>query len=373
MDNSVEEIPRQDISRIQKKLLKWYEENKRDLPWRQTSDPYRILVSEVMLQQTQVKTVIPYYQKFLGRFPSVGHLAAATSQDVLKAWEGLGYYARARNLHRAARMIMSDHGGCLPENDKSIQRLPGVGPYIAAAVLSIAFGQARAVVDGNVKRVLSRLFCMDSPVNATFGHKHFQAMASTLLEESRPGDFNQAMMELGALICKPDTPECSRCPLCGSCRAHRTGMVGGYPVREKRRGVPVHHVAVGVVWRGDRVLITRRKAEGLLGGLWEFPGGKVNDREAAEAACIREIKEETNIVVEVTGRISRVKHAYTHFKIDMDVFCCRYLSGKVRLAGPTAHRWITLEEIENYPFPKANHKFFKALYEYAAISPMPHG
>ena len=322
-----------------------------------------------MLQQTQVKTVIPYYQKFLNRFPSVRHLADAALQDVLKAWEGLGYYARARNLHRAARMIMTDHDGCLPEDDASIRRLPGVGDYIAAAVLSIAFGQARAVVDGNVKRVLARLFCMDFPVNAAPAHKHFQGVATTILEESSPGDFNQAMMELGALICKPDNPECSRCPVRGSCGALLTGMVDAYPSREKRKAVPVHHIAVGVIWRGNRVLITRRKAEGLLGGLWEFPGGKVKDREDAEAACMREVKEETNIDIEVTGRISRVRHAYTHFKIIMDVFCCRYLSGRVRLAGPTAHQWITLEEIENYPFPKANHKFFKALFNF----PVPRG
>ena len=367
MDKNIEGILPEDIKRIQKKLLEWYSGNKRDLPWRHTSDPYHILVSEVMLQQTQVKTVIPYYQAFLSRFPSVRHLAEATLQDVLKAWEGLGYYARARNLHRAARMIVTDHDGCVPEDDASIQRLPGIGGYIAAAVLSIAFGQDRAVVDGNVKRVLARLFCMPPPVNATPAHKLFQAVASTILDERKPGDFNQAMMELGALICKPGIPECSPCPVRGSCRALLTGTTDVYPRREERKAVPVHHVSAGVVWRGNRVLITRRKTEGLLGGLWEFPGGKVRDLEEAEAACIREVKEETNIVVEVTGRISRVKHAYTHFKIVMDVFCCRYISGRIKLAGPTAHRWITLQEIENYPFPKANHKFFKALFKYAEV------
>jgi A/G-specific adenine glycosylase len=351
--------------RMQKKLLAWYGANRRDLPWRSTGDPYHILVSEVMLQQTQVKTVIPYYREFLRRFPSAGHLADARLQDVLKAWEGLGYYARARNLHRAAKMMVSDHGGRVPDEQTAIRKLPGVGDYIAAAVLSIAFGQAMAVVDGNVKRVLSRLFCMDHPVNAAGSHKHFQAAASALLCHDLPGEFNQAMMELGALVCRPERPDCSKCPLLKDCRAAAGNVVGAYPRREKRKAVPVHRIAAGVVWRGDRVLITRRKPEGLLGGLWEFPGGKVLDGETPEAACIREIREETSLSVEVAGHISRVKHAYTHFKIDMDVFCCRHLEGRVRLAGATDHRWIELHELQKYPFPKANHKFFKDLVAYA--------
>jgi A/G-specific adenine glycosylase len=349
------------VDGMRKKLLAWYDDNRRDLPWRRTDDPYRILVSEVMLQQTQVKTVIPYYRAFTERFPTAGHLAAARLQEVLKAWEGLGYYARARNLHRAAKMIVSDHGGRVPDAQSVIRKLPGVGDYIAAAVLSIAYGQAMAVVDGNVKRVLSRLFCMDNPVNLAASHKVFQAAASALLCHDLPGEFNQAMMELGALVCRPERPECSICPLLEECRAAAANRVGEYPRREKRKAVPVQHIAAGVIWHKDRVLITRRKPEGLLGGLWEFPGGKVLAGETPEAACVREIREETSLSVAVTGHISRVKHAYTHFKIEMDVFCCRHLAGRVRLAGATDHRWIELHEIEDYPFPKANHKFFKDL------------
>jgi A/G-specific adenine glycosylase len=359
------------IERIRKKLLKWYTANKRDLPWRRTSDPYSILVSEVMLQQTQVKTVIPYYMEFLARFPTARHLADADLQEVLKVWEGLGYYARARNLHRAARVIVSDHNGRLPDAPAAIQNLPGVGDYIAAAVLSIAFGQARAVVDGNVKRVLSRLFCMAQPVNVVASHKIFQEVASDLLWKNNPGDFNQAVMEFGALICRPGRPDCLKCPVTGECRAFASNLVADYPKREKRKKVPVQHIAVGVVWRKNKVLITRRKPDGLLGGLWEFPGGKIIAREAPEAACLREIKEETNLVVEVTGHISRIKHAYTHFKIVMDVFGCRHVSGRVRLSGAVDHRWIRIEEIETYPFPKANHKFFKDLFEYAKKNPQP--
>ena len=360
-DNIPKEIFTEQTGLIRRHLTAWYEKNRRDLPWRRTSDPYCILVSEFMLQQTQVKTVIPYYRNFLQRFPSVKRLAEADLQDVLKAWEGLGYYARARNLHRASHVIMADHAGCLPTGYESIRSLPGVGDYIAAAVSSIAFGQARAVVDGNVKRVLARLFCLSPPVNSTPAHRCFQSAASAILERTSPGAFNQAMMELGALICKPAAPECQSCPLRGECRAFLTNTTNDYPVRKKRKPVPVQHIAVGVIRRGNRILITRRKADGLLGGLWEFPGGKVKTGESPEAACIREIREETNLIVELTGFISRVKHAYTHFKIVMDVFSCRYVSGRIKLTGAVAHRWITLPEIENYPFPKANHKFFKAL------------
>ncbi len=365
MKDVASEISPRVVGRIREKLLKWYGANKRDLPWRRVSDPYCILVSEVMLQQTQVKTVIPYYERFLKRFPTVRHLAGAGLQEILKAWEGLGYYARARNLHRAAKIMITDHDGRVPDVYSTIRKLPGVGDYIAAAVLSIAFGQARAVVDGNVKRVLSRLFCMQHPVNAATSHKQFQTAASVLLAEEDPGGFNQAMMELGALVCRPDRPECPQCPVSADCRAFRAGKVKDYPLREARKSVPLHHVAVGVIRRGGRVLITRRKSDGLLGGLWEFPGGKVLAGETPEAACVREIKEETNLTVEVTGRISRVNHAYTHFRIEMDVFDCRYLCGRVRLSGgATDHRWIRLSEIDSYPFPKANHKFFKALFEY---------
>jgi A/G-specific adenine glycosylase len=212
---------------------------------------------------------------------------------------------------------------------------------------------------------------MDHPVNVAASHRYFQAAASSLLYHDLPGEFNQAMMELGALVCRPDRPECFVCPLSDDCRAAGAGVATAYPLREKRKAVPVHRIAAGVIWRKDRVLITRRKPDGLLGGLWEFPGGKILAGETAEAACIREIKEETGLSVAVTGRLSRVKHAYTHFRIVMDVFCCRYLAGRIRLADATDHRWIKLEQLDDYPFPKANHKFFKALGEFAEKNPQP--
>jgi A/G-specific adenine glycosylase len=349
------------IKRIRGNLIRWYRENYRSLPWRDTKDPYHIWVSEVMLQQTQVKTVIGYYRNFICRFPTLFSLASADLQEVLKLWEGMGYYARARNLHRAARTVVAEHGGTVPDDYEAFLRLPGVGDYIGAAVQSIAFGRPYAVVDGNVKRVLARLACVEAPVNLPAAHKVFKPLAETLLDRDRPEIFNQAIMELGALVCRPETPACPQCPLAANCLAYQAKKTGIYPLREKTKRTPTRPIAVGVVFHGDKVLITQRAPDGLLGGLWEFPGGKINSGETASSACKREIKEETGLVIEVIETLTTVKHAYTHFKIKMEVFICRYVSGKVILAGPVAYRWIFLNEIEQYPFPKANHKFFPLL------------
>jgi A/G-specific adenine glycosylase len=236
-----------------------------------------------------------------------------------------------------------------------------VGDYIAAAVLSIAFNQPFPVIDGNVKRVLARLKCIAAPVNKSASYGTYRDAADTLLDHKNPATFNQAIMELGAMVCTPRNPECSRCPLSNDCLTYNAGLVKEYPKRLKTAPLPLHRIAVGVVTKNNRILITRRKPEGLLGGLWEFPGGKIGEDEEPQAACIREIKEEVNLNVTIGSYITRVKHAYTHFKIIVDVFCCRFVSGKVKLNGPTAYRWITLNQIDKFPFPKANHKFIPLL------------
>jgi A/G-specific adenine glycosylase len=350
-----------EIDQTRKLLIEWYRRHQRRLPWRETDDSYRIWVSEVMLQQTQMQTVLPYYQQFIRDFPDVKTLGNANLQSVLKAWEGLGYYARARNMHRSAKIILEQHAGILPDSWDVLRELPGIGDYIASAVLSIAFNQPYAVVDGNVKRVLARLYEISEPVNKSSSYKTFKGVADGLLDRRHPGMFNQALMELGALVCKPKKPDCNGCPVHSRCHANQAGHVDQFPKRIRKPKTPLHNIVVGVVYKNNHMLITRRKPEGLLGGLWEFPGGKIEKHERPEKACIREIKEEVNLNVTVDGHISQVKHAYTHFRIIMEVFSCRYVSGNVRLNGPVDFRWITLKEIDQYPFPKANHKFIHLL------------
>jgi A/G-specific adenine glycosylase len=317
-----------------------------------------IWVSEVMLQQTQVATVIPYFENFVQRYPDVAALAGASIDDVLKSWEKLGYYARARNLHKAARRVADEFEGTVPNEPELFRSLPGVGDYIAAAVMSIAFKEPLAVVDGNVKRVLARLFLVDSPVNTAASSKEFNKRAAALLDPGHPGDFNQALMELGAVVCTPRSPDCSQCPVSRYCAGLASGRQADFPVRQQKRKTPLYHIALGIVRDNDRILITRRKESGHLGGLWEFPGGKIRPGESAEEACRREILEEVNLRVHVGELITHVDHAYSHFKISVDVFECRVESGEVELDGPVDHEWIILEDAEKYAFPAANHKIF---------------
>lgn len=358
-----------DIRRFRERLLIWYRQNQRTLPWRATADPYLIWVSEIMLQQTQVATVLPYYDRFCSRFPTVAHLAEASQEEVLKLWEGLGYYARARNMHRAAQMIVDRFSGRVPDDPKAIRQLPGVGDYIAAAVLSIAFGKVFPVIDGNVKRVLARTHLLEAPVNTPASYKQFRVLADRLICTKSPGDFNQAMMELGALVCKPRVPLCSCCPIGDFCLAYRDGKTAAYPKRQQSKAIPERNLVAGIVLRNGRMLITRRASEGLLGGLWEFPGGEIGLGESADEACLRRIEETTGLTVGMPKHLTQVRHTYTHFKAVMDVYVCRNRKGRVRLRGPIDYRWIRFNEIERLPFPGIHHKIFPELRE--ALIPDP--
>ena len=357
----VGEMTSKEITLFRRNLLTWFETHSRKLPWRETEDPYRIWVSEVMLQQTQVKKVLEYYQKFVSRFPDVESLAGAPLQDLLKTWEGLGYYARARNLHRAAQIVVEDLDGKIPADYAPFRKLPGVGEYIAAAVQSIAFNAPYAVVDGNVKRLLARLFLIRMPINRSASGKIFQEKADLLLDHTTPGIFNQAMMELGATICRPQSPTCIVCPVNSSCRAFHTARQEEFPVRRKSKPLPEYQMVAGIIHNDNQILITQRKPDGLLGGLWEFPGGRIQVKETAKQACVRSIQEETNLLVDSIQYLTRIKHAYTHFKIVMDVFHCHYQSGEVTLNEAVDYRWITADQIDQFPFPRSNHKFIPLL------------
>ncbi len=312
-----------------------------------------------MLQQTRVDQATPYYHRFLKRFPTVKDLAKAERHDVLMAWEGLGYYSRARNLQDAAKQVIDEFDGVFPETYDGIIALKGIGPYTAAAVSSIAFGLPHAVVDGNVIRVISRLFGIRDDVGKTGTKNEIQQLADQLLDQERPGDFNQAVMELGATVCTPKNPVCMMCPVSTSCVAFRTAETDSLPYKAPKKKVPHHQIVVGVC-RDDegRMLIALRPEDKMLGGLWEFPGGKVEQSESKEQALQRELREELGVMVSVGEKITEIKHAYSHFKITLNAYECRIEPDQPE-PKPKASKelkWIQPEELTDHPFPKANRK-----------------
>jgi len=342
-------------------LLAWYRPHRRALPWRRTRDPYAIWVSEVMLQQTRVDTAIPYYHRFLERFPTVRALAGADPEDVLKAWEGLGYYGRARNLHRAAGEVIARHGGCLPDAPAALRALPGFGPYMTGAVASIAFGRPEPVVDGNVIRVLTRLFAIGAVPTETPTRKRLWRLARRLVPRDGAGDFNQALMELGATVCTPRAPRCDACPLAAPCRARALGEPESFPAKGAARIVPHHDIAVGVVVRDGRLLLVRRPASGLLGGLWEFPGGRVGEGESPEAAVARQLRDRFGLPVRPLAPLAPVPHAFTHRKVTLHPFTCAGAQGAVVPAYHTDHRWVPVDGLDALALPRAHRTIATAL------------
>jgi A/G-specific adenine glycosylase len=349
------------LTSIKRRLLEWYAGNKRDLPWRKTDDPYRILLSEFMLQQTQVDTVISYYHRFVERFPSVQALADAPQAEVLKVWEGLGYYSRARNLHRAAGLICEQFDGRVPQSYDDLASLPGFGPYTTAAVLSIAFDKDHAVLDGNVIRVLARLFGVDEDVTQNAVKRRLQELAQDLLDRGDAGDLNQAVMELGATVCTPRTPQCATCPVGRFCAAARSGQTERLPVKRPRAARPHRVMAVGIVARRGRLLIVKRPENGLLGGLWEFPAGIRANGETLQACCLRAVKEQAGIPAEITDRFRTVKHAFTHFSLTMHAFLCRSPKGRVRALACADTAWVRADDLSDYAVSRANRKLIDFL------------
>ena len=338
---------------LNRQLLAWYRRNQRSLPWRETNDPYRIWISEIMLQQTQVDTVIPYYHRFLKAFPTVSSLARASLQDVLKAWENLGYYSRARNIHAAARVIVEKFGGRIPENLEEIKTLPGIGQYSAGAILSIAYGQALPAVDGTVRRILCRVFAIRKPVDDAREQKQLQELAASLIPVKHPGDFNQALMDLGATICKAKNPDCSRCPVANLCQAQLHDLQNILPITRKAPAIP-HRQAAAAVIRNAKglLLIVQRPASGLLASLWKLPGGFIKSGEDAEKSLKRSIKEELGISIQVGKHLASVNHTYTHFRITLHAYECRLLKGTPKPLGCQNWRWASLTDLKKLPLSK---------------------
>lgn len=337
---------------LAQKLLEWYDRSARSLPWRGQSDSYAVWVSEIMCQQTRVETAIPYFNRWMQRFPSVASLAAAPEQDVLHAWEGLGYYSRARNLHRAAKQVMERYGGQLPADRAALQTLPGFGRYTAAAVASIAFGLDEAALDGNIRRVLARVFDLRIPARSREGEQRLWSLAAENLPSGRAGDYNEALMDLGALVCTPRSPSCPACPLAEICQARALGVQAERPVLEARPAVPHYIVTAAVMHNNGRVLIARRPEQGLLGGMWEFPGGKLEDGETLVQGLQREIREELGVEIRVEDEMGVYEHAYSHFRVTLHAFQCAVLSGEPQALAASELRWAAPAELAQYPMGK---------------------
>lgn len=343
------------MNRISSILLKWYSKHGRVLPWRGHPDPYAVWVSEIMLQQTRVETVIPYFERWMDRFPSVQALAVAPEQSVLNLWEGLGYYSRARNLHKAAYVLVEQFSGKLPRSVDELRKLPGIGRYTAGAIASIAFGLDEPVLDGNLRRVYARLFNVDIPADSTVGEELLWNIATENLPKGKAGDFNQAMMDLGATICLPKNPRCLLCPLLGECEAQKLGVQEERPVLKPKAEVPsVVHAAAVIVQRG-RVLLAKRPSEGLLGGMWEFPNGKVDGDPLR--GLPKAIRAGYGLKVRAGEAVTVVQHAYSHFRVTAHAYRCEL----VEMSKKENLKWVKISELDELPMGKIDRQIARKL------------
>ncbi|MBW5445615.1 A/G-specific adenine glycosylase [Cohnella sp. CFH 77786] len=354
-------------------LLAWYKRERRDLPWRRSRDPYRIWVSEIMLQQTRVETVIPYYHRFMERFPTIGDLAAAPEPDVLKAWEGLGYYSRARNLQAAARQVVELHGGTVPRDKASVSALKGVGPYTAGAILSIAFDQPEPAVDGNVMRVLSRFYNLDDDIARPSVRGAMEDLARELIPQGEAASFNQALMELGALVCTPRSPGCLSCPVMEHCAGRLAGRERELPVKTKAKPPkPVHRLAVLIEGEGPhagRVLVRQRSGEGLLASMWELPHVEApNESVWASAAAASDwlagALAAEGLSVRPIRAVADAEHVFTHLHWFVKLWSAKLAdAGGAGADADGAYRWIDRREFGELAWPNVFRKLLGAYFE----------
>ena len=365
------------IASFREKLLAWYDANKRDLPWRRTQDPYKIWISEIMLQQTRVDTVIPYYERFLDWFPTVADLAQAPEERLLKAWEGLGYYSRVRNMQKAAQQMMENHGGVFPSSYEEISKLKGIGPYTAGAIASIAFGLPEPAVDGNVMRVLARLFEVDYDIGVPTNRKIFQAMMEILIDPDRPGDFNQALMDLGSDIESPINPRPEESPVKEFSAAYQHGTMDRYPIKApKKKPVPVYLTAFIIKDSQGRYLLEKNEREGLLSGFWHFPLIEVDSLsenlgqlslldgkgDAESNPEILSFEQDYDLAIEWQDRsYPIVQHIFSHRKWQVQLRYGLVKEGEQPASESTV--WLTPEEFSNYPFAKPQQKIWTTFSE----------
>jgi len=359
-----------EVDHFSRPLLGWFEVHARDLPWRHGYDPYQVWISEVMLQQTQMDRVRGYFQRWITRFPCVASLAKAGEDEVLAAWEGLGYYSRARNLLRAARVIMDRHGGMLPKGYDEWLALPGVGPYTAGAVCAIAFNQSYPAVDANVQRVFARVFDLDQPMRDAGVSAFIRERIVALTPDGQARMFSQALMELGALVCLSRRPRCSACPLHEICEARRLDIVLERPVPAKAVAYIPIEVATGVLMAEGLIYIQKRPPTGVWAGLWEFPGGTIEGAETPEQAIVREYREETGFEINGLEKLAVVRHGYTKYRVALHCFRCRLATNGSAdrakappiLAAAQEFCWARPDELDQFAFPAGHRKLIDQMF-----------
>jgi A/G-specific adenine glycosylase len=329
-------------------LLKWYSKHGRTMPWRDHPDSYAVWVSEIMLQQTRVETVIPYFEKWMKLFPDIPSLANASERDVLNAWEGLGYYSRARNLHKAAKIVASNFNGQLPRDLTELRTLPGIGRYTVGAIASISFKMDEPTLDGNLRRVFSRLYDVTELADSPVGEKILWDLAAQNLPKGKAGDYNQALMDLGATICLPKNPRCLLCPLMDMCKARENGTQELRPVLKAKKQVPQYIHAAAVIVKRGRVLLSQRPTDGLLGGMWEFPNARVKQDPAAELE--KALRLANRIQVKRGEELGIVLHAYSHFRVTVHAFRCEAVS----IPKDKNLKWVKIAELKDYPMGKVD-------------------
>lgn len=350
-------------------LLDWFGRSNRPLPWRQSYDPYHVWISEIMLQQTQMDRGVAYFLRWIGRFADVRAVAEAAEQEILKHWEGLGYYARARNLHRAAKEIVRRFAGVVPCDYPSLRSLPGIGPYTAAAIASVAGNQDIPVVDANVLRVFSRIFDIAQPMEQRSTREQIETLAWRFLPSGRARTFNQALMDLGGVVCIPRRPRCDECPLTGRCLARQAGTVAERPLRRPPRQPVLIEKVAGVIFDSGRIYVQQRPADAVWGGLWEFPGGELAGEESPVAALQQKVFADCGLLVRVGQPLPQIRHGYTHHRVTLHGFFCELCGGgrQPHLRTACAFNWVTPADLHRYAFPAGPRKLLAAIGNYQAL------
>ena len=346
------------MNKISNLLVPWYSTVNINMPWRQYNDSYNIWISEIMLQQTQVSTVIPYYNRWIIKYPEIKSLIKADIDDLLKLWEGLGYYNRVKNIYNTAQIIHTKYNNLLPNRYDELLALPGIGDYTASAILSIAFNKPYPSIDGNLKRVLTRIYAIHQKDQKL---KLYKKYVSLFYLNYKPGIINQALMDLGREVCTFKNPKCNICPVKNECIAFKTNKINLFSITKKKKTIPAYNIVVGIIFKKNKFVISQRKPTGLLANLWELPGGKKYQHESAIDCLKREIKEEINISIKNPIYIGHIKHQYSHFKINIDFYCCSYYKGRAKALEAQQIKWICKKDINKFTFPTATHKLFKLL------------